>query len=163
MINQLYRPLCPDRILKIFYEITLIFQNVILTTGSGTDITADIQIPLMLITIIRCKVRNITTLIDFVEKFCPDDINSTVLGQTLTLLKSAIYLIEEMDNKKLSISEDEYQSFVVNSSYIIIDWVFISLMSFYHVSLDHFKYSLLLFWKVYEELLSSLHIVFSLP
>jgi hypothetical protein len=75
----------------------------------------------MLLTLIRCKVRNITTLIDFVEKFCPDDINSTVLGQTLTLLKSAIYLIEEMDCKKLSISEDEYQSFVVNSSYIIID------------------------------------------
>ena len=44
----------------------------IFATGSGTDITADIQIPLMIITIIRCKVRNITTLIDFVEKFCPD-------------------------------------------------------------------------------------------
>jgi hypothetical protein len=71
-INQLYRPLCPDKILKAFYDITLVFQNVILTTGSATDITADIQIPLMLLTIIRCKVRNITTLVDFIEKFCPD-------------------------------------------------------------------------------------------
>lgn len=65
-LDQLVRPLCPDKILKIFYEITIVFQNVILTTGSATDITADIQIPLMLITIIRCKVRNMATLLDFV-------------------------------------------------------------------------------------------------
>lgn len=120
-IDQLARPLCPDKVLKIFYEITIVFQNVILTTGSATDITADIQIPLMLITIIRCKVRNMATLLDFVEKFCPDDIYSTVLGQTLTLLKSVIYLIEEMDSKKLNISQEEYSNYVINSSYIIID------------------------------------------
>lgn len=100
---------------------TLVFQNVIQTTGTGIDITADIQIPLMIITMIRCKVRNITTLVEFVDKFCPDDINSSVLGQTLILLKSVVYLIGEMDNKKLNMSENEYEKYIVNSSYIIID------------------------------------------
>lgn len=120
-IDQLARPLCPDSVLRVFYQVTLVFQNVILTTGSATDITADVQIPLMLLTIIRCKVRNLATLLEFVEKFCPDEIYSTVLGQTLTLLKSVVYLIEEMDSKKLNISPEEYSSHVINSSYIIID------------------------------------------
>lgn len=62
----------------------------------------------MLITIIKCKVKNIATLIDFVEKFCSDEIHSSVLGQTLTLLKSVIYLIDELNHKKFNLTEEQY-------------------------------------------------------
>ena len=55
------------------------------------------------------------------ERFCPDEIHSTVLGQTLTLLKSVAFLIEEMDSHKLNISQEEYAGYVINSSYVIID------------------------------------------
>jgi hypothetical protein len=41
-----------------------------LITGSATDITADVQIPMMLVVIIHSKVKNLVTLLDFVEKFC---------------------------------------------------------------------------------------------
>ena len=121
LLLELYKPCSPDRILKIFYEITLVFQNVILITGSATDVNADIQIPMMLVVIIRAKVKNLVTLIDFVEKFCAEDIYSSVLGQTLTLLKSVIYLIEELDHKKLGITEEEYQKSIIENSYVIVE------------------------------------------
>ena len=89
-------------------------------TGSASDITADLQIPMMLVIIVRCKIKNLPTLLDFVEKFCSDDINSSVLGQTLTLIKSIMYLIEELDHKKLNISAEEYDKFVINQSFVIV-------------------------------------------
>lgn len=93
MLGRLNKPCSPDRILKIFHDITLVIQNVIMITGSASDITADVQIPMMLMVVIRCKVKNLPTLVNFIEKFCTDDINSSVLGQTLTLIKSVMYLI----------------------------------------------------------------------
>jgi hypothetical protein len=35
-------------------------------TGSASDITADVQIPMMLVIVIRNKVKNLVTLLDFV-------------------------------------------------------------------------------------------------
>jgi hypothetical protein len=74
-MSKLSKPCCPDSIIKVFLELTLIFQNVILITGSATDITADVQIPMMLVSIIRSKIKNLITLLDFIEKFCADDIH----------------------------------------------------------------------------------------
>jgi hypothetical protein len=93
-MSKLSKPCCPDSIIKVFLELTLIFQNVILITGSATDITADVQIPMMLVSIIRSKIKNLITLLDFIEKFCADDIHSSVLGQTFTLMNSVVYLIQ---------------------------------------------------------------------
>ena len=38
---------------RTFHEATLIFQNIILITGKASDITADVQIPMMILILIR--------------------------------------------------------------------------------------------------------------
>jgi hypothetical protein len=94
--------------LKIFNEITFVFQNVISINGKGSDVTADVQIPLMLVTIIRSKVRNLVTLIDFVEKFCSTDIHSSAQAQTFSCLQGVAFFIQQLDQTKLNISPEEY-------------------------------------------------------
>jgi len=56
--------------LKTFHDVTLIFQNVILTTGKASDITADVQIPLMILVLIKSELKNLPTLIRFIDAFC---------------------------------------------------------------------------------------------
>ena len=90
-------------------------------TGSPTDITADVEIPLMLITLIKGKIRNLATLLSFIEHFCADDIHSSALGQTFTLVKSAVVLIGELDQSKLSIDQDTYDELSISSSFMIVE------------------------------------------
>jgi len=71
----------------------MVFQNLILITGKASDITADVQIPMMILILIKSEITNLSSLIKFMEKFCSDDIHSSVLGQTLTLINSVAYLI----------------------------------------------------------------------
>jgi hypothetical protein len=63
-----------------------------------------VQIPMMILILIKSEIRNLATLTQFIEKFANDDIHSSVLGQTLTLIKSVSYLIEEMGAKSLNLS-----------------------------------------------------------
>lgn len=102
---QLNRPCSPDRILKIFFEITLIFVNVVMIAGKkGGDVTSDVQIPMMFIVVLRSKLKNLNTLVDFIEKFSTEDIHTSVFAHTLTLLKGVVCLIEELDHKKLGMT-----------------------------------------------------------
>lgn len=94
LLEKIKVPQAPHELLKIFYEVTLIFQNIILTTGKASDITADVQIPLMILILIKSRLPNLSSVLNFIEKFANDDINSSVLGQTLTLMSSVCYLIE---------------------------------------------------------------------
>ncbi len=55
--------------LRVFHRVTLVFQNIILTTGSPSDITADVQIPMMLLVILRVQMTNLISVLDFAEKF----------------------------------------------------------------------------------------------
>lgn len=56
--------------LKTFHDVTIVFQNVILITGKASDITADVQIPLMILVLIKSELKNLPTLIQFIEAFC---------------------------------------------------------------------------------------------
>jgi hypothetical protein len=56
-------------VLRVFHRVTLVFQNIILTTGSPSDITADVQIPMMLLVILRVQMTNLISVLDFAEKF----------------------------------------------------------------------------------------------
>ena len=51
-----------EGILQKLLNLTLIFQNIILSTGKASDITADIQIPLTLFIMIKAKINNLYTL-----------------------------------------------------------------------------------------------------
>jgi hypothetical protein len=37
----------PDKMIHCFHEVTLVFQNVITCVGKASDITSDVQIPMM--------------------------------------------------------------------------------------------------------------------
>lgn len=95
--------------LQVFNEVTTVFQNIILITGKASDITADVQIPMMMLILIKSDIDNLASLIRYIEKFCGDDIHSSVLGQTLTLINSIAYLIEEMGAKQLNLPQDQYE------------------------------------------------------
>lgn len=105
ILAKLKIPQSATELLKIFHEATLIFQNIILITGKASDITADVQIPMMILILTQSEIRNLASLMRFIDKFASDDINSSVLGQTLTLIKSVTYLIEEMNAKQLNLSQ----------------------------------------------------------
>jgi len=75
----------------------------------------------MLVTIIRSKVRNLVTLIDFVEKFCSADLHSSALAQTFSCLLGVVLFIQQLDQTKLNISVDEYQKRMLSTSYVIIE------------------------------------------
>jgi hypothetical protein len=86
---------------------------------------------MMMLILIKSEIRNLATLTQFIEKFASDDIHSTVLGQTLTLIKSVSYLIEEMGAKSLNLPVSEYERLCrveverntseINRSYLVID------------------------------------------
>lgn len=47
ILEKLKHPMSPDRMIECFNEVTLVFQNVITCVGKASDITSDVQIPLM--------------------------------------------------------------------------------------------------------------------
>ena len=94
LLKGLNEPHSADELLKIFNDVTVAFQNIILTTGRASDITADLQIPMMIFIMIKSKAKNLHSIIQFIEKFSSEDITSTIMGQTLTLVKSTSMLIE---------------------------------------------------------------------
>lgn len=69
-LKRLSEPSSADGLLSIFHETINIFQNIILINGKAGDITADVQIPMMLCIVIRSRVRNLYTIMDFIEMFC---------------------------------------------------------------------------------------------
>lgn len=86
----------PEGLLKLFNSTTNTFQQVILATGKASDITADIQIPLMQLMLIRCQPQNMHTLLRFVDGFMLEETIGTQLGQTLSLMYGSIVLVEHM-------------------------------------------------------------------
>jgi hypothetical protein len=58
-----------DTLLKRFHEITMIFQNVIITTGKPSDVNADSQLDLMLFVLIKSQLPNLPSIISFIEHF----------------------------------------------------------------------------------------------
>jgi hypothetical protein len=104
--EKLQRPQSPEGILGVFNEINMMFQQVILSTGKPSDITADIQIPLMQLLLIRNQLPNLHSLLRFIDTFCMEDTMGTILGQTLTLIHGSVVLLEHMTSQKLGISEE---------------------------------------------------------
>jgi hypothetical protein len=70
LLAGLKKPTCPDGMLRIFQEVTRVFHHVIMMTGKGEDITADVQIPLMLLVLLKSDIKNLLTVTHFIEKFC---------------------------------------------------------------------------------------------
>lgn len=121
LLAELNMPNCADKLLRILQEVTLVFQNIVLTTGKASDITADLQIPLMMLVVIRSGINNLVSIVEFIEQFCCEDISSSVLGQTLTLVKSAIFLICTLDAHKLNISEEKYTAYLTDQYVLVTD------------------------------------------
>lgn len=107
--KKLHRPLSPESVLAIFHELNKTFQQIILTTGKATDITADSQIPLMHLTLIRTQPPNMHSLLRYLDCFSLKDTMNTVLGQTLTLLHGCVVLLEHMTGQKLGLAEKEFE------------------------------------------------------
>ena len=87
----------------------MVFHNIIVSTGKASDITADLQIPMMIFIFVKSKIKNLQSMISFIENFCSEEINSNILGQTLTLIKSVSYLVESMNAKNLNIEAEKYK------------------------------------------------------
>jgi len=51
--------------LGVFHSMVIAFQNVILITGNANDITADVQIPMMMVALIKSQIPNLDTLLNF--------------------------------------------------------------------------------------------------
>lgn len=101
---KLSRPLSTEGILKVLHEINLTFQQVILSTGKASDITADIQIPLVQLMLIRTRMPNVHSLLRFLDTFIMEDSMNSVLGQTLTLLHGSVVLLTHMTGQKLGLT-----------------------------------------------------------
>jgi hypothetical protein len=54
--------------------------------------------------LIRAKLKNLDSLLKFIESFLISDSMITILGQTMTLIKSAAMLLENLNGSKLGIS-----------------------------------------------------------
>jgi|JI6StandDraft_1071083.scaffolds.fasta_scaffold01224_1 hypothetical protein len=107
--NKLLNPQSPEAILSALHELNLIFQQVILSTGKASDITADIQIPLVQLTLIRSQVPNVKSLLRYLDTFAMEETMGSVLGQTLTLLHGSVVLLEHMTGQKLGLPEEDFQ------------------------------------------------------
>ena len=62
-MESLNDPESAEGILQRLCDISLTFQNVILCTGKASDITADVQIPLMIYIMIKGKIPNMPSLL----------------------------------------------------------------------------------------------------
>ena len=108
MIEQLSKSQSADELLKVFHEIVTVFQNIILINGKASDITADVQIPMMIYILTKSKLKNLSSILNFIEKFSSEDIHSSVMGQTLTLMSSVKYLLLNFNAQQFNIPEEQY-------------------------------------------------------
>lgn len=53
----------PDKMIECFNEVTLVFQNVITCVGKASDITSDVQIPLMELVLVKSMIPNLNTIL----------------------------------------------------------------------------------------------------
>jgi hypothetical protein len=93
----------------VFSEATLTFHNIILITGKASDITADIEILIMMFVLVKSQIRNLWSIIKFIESFSTSDIQSSALGQTLTLILSVSQLIEKMGPNVFVLPHEDYE------------------------------------------------------
>lgn len=83
----------PDKMTECLYEVTLVFQNVITCVGKASDITSDVQIPLMELVLTKSMIPNLDTILTFIKTFSHNDSGSNKYGMVLALVESICYLI----------------------------------------------------------------------
>jgi hypothetical protein len=91
-----------------------VFQNVITCVGKASDITSDVQIPLMELVLVKSMIPNLNSILEFIKIFSHNDSGSNKYGMILALVESICYLIENMDAQHLGISEGEYVRYIEN-------------------------------------------------
>lgn len=61
----MHKPNSPEGLMRLFHDVTLVFQNVVLIKGKASDVNADLQIPLMIFVILHSDVNNLHSIMSF--------------------------------------------------------------------------------------------------